>query len=348
MEGDWILKFSVVFSLVAPPGSSTTHRQAFREFRQFCPLVEELGYHGIQVTEHHFQADGWTPSPLMLLAHAGAVTRRVRLVTNVLLSTLYPPVQLLEDLATLDNLCEGRLTLGTSPGYASEEFLGRGVPYTDRFKLHEEIIDFIEHAWANPDDIFYAGKFFQVPHLPLSPKPVQEKLPIWYGVSGPKLLERAARRRAPLTASPRHTIAELKGHFAHYMKIANDIGYVPEDRPIFRETLVLDTTAEAERHAAPGTNGLFGIYGRKSAEGERALHTDDGKLVTDPVMVDFHAMASRYIVGDPQLAKERIRELKQELDPTEIVLRMQMPGLPSELLERSLRLFAEQVMPEFT
>lgn len=73
---------------------------------------------------------------------------------------------------------------------------------------------------------------------------------------------------------------------------------------------MLDTTAEAERYAAPGTNGPFGIYGRKSAEGERALHTDDGKLVTDSAMVVFHAMASRYIVGNLQQAKERIRELK--------------------------------------
>jgi alkanesulfonate monooxygenase SsuD/methylene tetrahydromethanopterin reductase-like flavin-dependent oxidoreductase (luciferase family) len=177
---------------------------------------------------------------------------------------------------------------------------------------------------------------------------MQKKLPIWYGVSGPRLLERAARRRAPLTASPRHTITELKSHFAHYMKVANDVGYVPEERPIFRETLVLDTTEEAERYAAPGTNGLFGIYGRKSAEGERALHTDDGKLVTDQAMVDFRAMSSRYIVGDPQLAKERIRELKKELNPTEVVLRMQMPGVPADLLERSLRLFANDVMPEFT
>jgi alkanesulfonate monooxygenase SsuD/methylene tetrahydromethanopterin reductase-like flavin-dependent oxidoreductase (luciferase family) len=135
-RGDQIVKFSVVFSLIAPPGSATTHAQTFREFRQFCPLVEELGYHGIHVTEHHFQADGWVPSPLVMLAHASAVTKRVRLVTNVLLSSLYAPVQLLEDLATLDNLCDGRLTLGTSPGYASEEFLGRGIRYADRFKLH--------------------------------------------------------------------------------------------------------------------------------------------------------------------------------------------------------------------
>lgn len=342
------MKFSVMFSLVAPPGSPTTHIQTFREFRQLCPLIEELGYHGIHMTEHHFQADGFVPSPLMLLAQASALTKRVRLVPNILVSTLYAPVQLLEDLATLDNLCEGRLTFGTSPGYASEEFAGRGLPYPDRFKLHEEILDFIENAWSSPDDIFFEGKFFQVPHLQLSPKPVQKKLPVWYGVSGPKLLERAAKRQATLTASPRHTTAELKEHFARYQTAADRIGYAPEERPVIREALVLDTVEEAERYGAPGTDSLFGIYGRKSAEGERALHTDEGQLVTDSAMADFRALSSRFIIGDPALAKERIREIQTELNPTEIVLRMQMPGTPSSIFEHSLRLFAEKVIPEFT
>jgi alkanesulfonate monooxygenase SsuD/methylene tetrahydromethanopterin reductase-like flavin-dependent oxidoreductase (luciferase family) len=341
------MKFSVMFSLVAPPGSVTAHRQTFQEFRRLCPLIENLGYHGIQITEHHFQADGWVPSPLMALAQASALTRRVRLATNVLVSTLYAPVQLIEDLATLDNLCEGRLTFGTSPGYASEEFAGRGVAYADRFRLHEELIDFIEKAWSSPDDIFFEGRFFQVPHLRLSPRPVQKKLPIWYGVSGPKLLRRAALRRASLTASPRHTTSQLKEHYDRYMQAASSIGHVPQEYAVIREALVLDSVAEAERYGAPGTNGLFGIYGRKSAQGERALHTDSGELVTDAAMVDFRAMSSRYVVGDPQLAKERIREIEAELHPTEIVLRMQMPGVPIELFERSLRLFAEKMMPEF-
>jgi alkanesulfonate monooxygenase SsuD/methylene tetrahydromethanopterin reductase-like flavin-dependent oxidoreductase (luciferase family) len=341
------MKFSVIFSFVAPPDSGTTFIETLREFRQLCPLIEQLGYHGIHVTEHHFQADGFLPSPLMMLAQASALTKRVRLATNILISSLYAPVQLLEDLAVLDNLCEGRLTFGTSPGYGVEEFAGRGVSYTDRFKLHEEIIDFIQKSWANPGDIGFEGKFFKVPHVQLTPKPVQKRLPLWYGVSGPKLLERAARRGATLTASPRHTTEELKQHFARYMEIAKSVGHVPEERPIFREALVLDTVAEAERYAAPGTNGLFGIYGRKSASGERALHTDGGDLVTDTAMVDFRTMSSRYIVGDPELAKERVAHIKEELEPTEIVLRMQMPGVSTELLAHSLRLFAEKVMPEF-
>ena len=58
-------------------------------------------------------------------------------------------------------------------------------------------------------------------------------------------------------------------------------------------------------------------------------------------------MSSRFIIGDPELAKERVGELKKELNPTELVLRIQMPGVPTELFERSLRLLASKVMPDF-
>jgi alkanesulfonate monooxygenase SsuD/methylene tetrahydromethanopterin reductase-like flavin-dependent oxidoreductase (luciferase family) len=341
------MKFSVMFSLVAPPELSVAHLDTFREFKQLVPLIEDLGFHGVHVTEHHFQADGFVPSPLLMLAQAAGLTRRIKLATNILVSTLYAPMQLLEDLATLDNLSEGRMIFGTSPGYASEEFAGRGVSYETRFKLHEEMMDFLQHAWTHPQDIGFQGKLFSVPSLRLSPVPVQKDLPLWYGVSGPKLLERAARRRAVLTASPRHTTAELQAHYARYEEIARSIGFTPTERPIIRECLVLDTVAEAERYGAPGTNALFGIYGRKSAEGERALHTDTGELVTDSGMVNFRALSSRYIIGDPQLATERIQAIKEALEPSEIILRMQMPCVPTELFAHSLRLFSEKVMPQF-
>jgi alkanesulfonate monooxygenase SsuD/methylene tetrahydromethanopterin reductase-like flavin-dependent oxidoreductase (luciferase family) len=341
------MKFSVAFSFVAPPGSSTTHIGTFREFKALTPYIEELGYHGIHMTEHHFQVDGFLPSPLLVLAQAAGQTKRVKLATNILVSTLYKPVQLLEDLATLDNLSDGRLIFGTSPGYVSEEFKGRGIEPETRFKLHEEIIDFIQHAWAHPEDIAWRGKMFEVPSVRLAPAPVQKTLPLWYGVSGPKLLEKAARRRAVLTASPRHTTDELVAHFGRYMEIAKTVGFVPKERPIFRDGIVLDTMAEAERFGSVGTDGLFGIYGRKSAQGERALQTDTGSLVTDAEMAKYKLMASRYIIGDPALAREKIASIRDALNPTEIVMRMQMPDLPTDKLRQSLKLFAEQVMPHF-
>jgi alkanesulfonate monooxygenase SsuD/methylene tetrahydromethanopterin reductase-like flavin-dependent oxidoreductase (luciferase family) len=341
------MKFSIMFSFVAPPGSSTTHIGTFREFKELAPLIEDLGYHGIHITEHHFQADGFLPSPLLVLAQAAGMTKRVKLATDILVCTLYAPVQLLEDLATLDNLSDGRLIFGTSPGYVSEEFKGRGVNPETRFKLYEEIIDFIQYAWSHPDDIGWRGKMFEVPSVRLAPKPIQKELPIWYGVSGPKLLEKAARRGVVLTASPRHTTDELVAHFNRYMEVAKSVNFTPKERPVIRDGIVLDTLAEAQRFGSVGTDGLFGIYGRKSAQGERALHTDTGKLVTDADMANFKMMESRYLVGDPALIREKVSALRDALNPTELVIRMQMPDLPTEKLRRSITLFAEKVMPHF-
>ena len=64
-----------------------------------------------------------------MLAHAAGLTRQMRLATNVLLLPLYDPLRLVEDVATLDNLSNGRLTLGVSPGYVSEQCASYGVPY---------------------------------------------------------------------------------------------------------------------------------------------------------------------------------------------------------------------------
>lgn len=341
------MKFSLMYSFVCPPGARMTHLDTFREMDRLVPLAEQLGYHAFHTTEHHFQFNGWAPSPLLVLAKAAGLTRRMKLVTNVLLATLYQPLRLLEDLATLDNLSDGRLILGTSPGYASEEFDAYGVSYPDRFRLHEEIIDFIQHGWRQPDDVGYAGSLVSVPPARLVPRPVQSELPIWYGVSGPKLLARAARRRVPVTASPRHTVAELKEHFSRYTELAAAAGYVPSERPVIREAFVLNDGAEAERYAGPAVTHLFSLYGRKSAEGQRELRNDRGELITDAAQVDYKTFASRYIIGDPVQAKDEIGALIAELAPTELIFRLQLPGIPSDALERSIRVIGEKVMPAF-
>jgi len=271
----------------------------------------------------------------------------MRLATNIMIPSLHHPVRLLEDLLTLDNLSEGRLTMGTSPGYVSEEFKAYGVRYEDRFRLHEELIDFLQLAWRDPAHVGFRGRFVTVPDMDVMPRPVQPELPIWYGVSGPKLLARAAKRGVPVTASPRHALGELEEHFARYEEAAAGSGYTPTERPVIREAFVADTAAEAERLAGPALEHMFGLYARKSAEGERGLRNDNGDLVTDASDVKFQNFASRYMVGDPEVMKDDVREVIARLNPSEIVLRMQLPGIPTEALERSIRLFAEKVMPDF-
>lgn len=340
------MNFGLMYSFITPASGAVRHQATFREMDALVPLAESLGFHSFQTTEHHFQHNGWAPSPLMVLAHASGLTRRMRLVTNVLLLPLYDPLRLVEDVATLDNLSNGRLTLGVSPGYVSEECGAYQVPYAERFARSEEILDILEAAWRD-EELAHEGRHYHIPRCRVMPRPVQAAIPIWYGVSGPKLLARAARRRCPVTASPRHTNEELKAHYARYDAAAAEVGFATKERPIIRELFVAKTTAEAEALAGPAIIDLFGLYSRKSVEGERQLRNDRGELVTDAAMLDFRSFASRYIIGDPATVRAQIAQLKDELAPTEVICRMQLPGIPTAAFEQSLRLFGEEVMPAF-
>ncbi len=338
------MRFGLLYSFITPANGGVSHQATFREMDALVPLAESLGFDSFQTTEHHFQHNGWAPSPLVVLAHASGLTRRMRLVTNVLLLPLYDPLRLVEDVATLDNLSNGRLTLGVSPGYVSEELAAFGIPYEERFARSEEMLDILEAAWRD-EELEHAGRYYRIPRRRIVPRPVQAAIPIWYGVSGPKLLARAARRRCPVTASPRHTNAELKAHYARYDAAATAAGYATRERPIIRELFVAPTRDEAERLAGPAIVELFGLYSRKSVEGERQLRNDRGELVTKEDMLDFRSFASRYVIGDPASVREELETLIDELAPSEIICRMQLPGVPSAALERSIRLFGEQVIP---
>jgi len=340
------MKFGLMYSFIIPPQAKMSHLDTFRELDELLPLAEELGYDAFHTTEHHFQFNGWAPSPLVVLAKAAGLTQRMRLVTNILVVPLYEPLRLVEDVLTLDNLCDGRLTLGVSPGYVSEEFDAFGVPHGERFRRFEELLDLLQTAWAK-DPFSFAGRYYRVPETRLVPRPVQSSLPIWYGVSGPKLLERAVQRRCPVVASPRHTVEELQGHYAHYEVAARAAGWETRERPVIREVFVAPTTARAEALAGPAVTHLFGLYGRKSAEGERELRNDRGELIRDEAQVDFKSFASRYIIGDPETARRQLQALRDALRPTELICRMQLPGIPTRDFETSLRLFAEEVMPAF-
>ena len=340
------MNFGLMYSFIVPPDGSMSHIETFRELPRLLPLAESLGFSSFQTTEHHFQGNGWAPSPLLLLAQAAGLTQRMRLVTNILILPLYDPLRLVEDVNTLDNLSDGRLTLGVSPGYVSEEFEAFQVPHSERFARAEEILDILEASWRN-EELEHEGRFYRIPRCPVVPRPVQNPIPIWYGVSGPKLLERAARRKCPVTASPRHTNEELQAHYQRYDEAAAKVGFATSERPIIREVFVAPTTAEAERLAGPAITHLFSLYGRKSAQGERELRNDEGKLITDEREVDFRTFASRYIVGDVQSVTESMHALVDDLAPSEIICRMQLPGIPTEKFEQSLRLFGEQVITRF-
>lgn len=341
------MRFGLFFAMQNPPGGIPDH-VPYRDMLRCLPRAEELGYETVLMASHHVQPDSWCSSPLVALAGAAAVTERMRIGTAVLLVPLYAPLKLAEDVAVLDNLCGGRLVLGVAPGYVSEEFAAHGIPRAERVPRMEEALDLLQAAWTS-ERFSFEGRFYRVEECGLSPKPVQQPHPpLWYGVSGPKSIARAAKRGAVLVASPRHGIPELAEHYRIYEEACADHGFPVPERPVIREIFVAETREEAERIAAPALTYLFReLYGAKSAEGERVLRADDGTVVTDKSQVDFEHFKGRYVIGSPDDAITELTRYRDELGATEIIGWMHLPGIPGDLVMKSVELFARRVMPAF-
>ena len=342
------MKFGLLFSHQVPPKSGGSWSTPYQDMMECLPYAEDLGYESAFHATHHAQKDGLCPSPMVACAAAAAVTKRMRIGTGVLLVPLYAPLKLAEDIAVLDNVSDGRFVFGVAPGYVASEFEAHQIPREERVGRFEEALDLMTTAWTQ-EKFEFEGKYYKVPETQLTPKPKQSPHPpIWYGVSAPSSLRRAARRHAVQIMSPRHGPEELIQHFNPYEKEAATIGWDIPERPIIRAVFIAESHAKAEEIAAPALNYLYTeLYGAASAAGERVLKSADGSVITDKNQVNFDTFKNRYIVGDPAFAIEQLSLYRDSVQPSEVICWMHLPGISGEDARKSVELFAKEVMPSF-
>ncbi len=120
------------------------------------------------------------PDPLIWLAYVGAVTTRIRLLTGVLVLPQRNPVVLAKQVASLDYLTGGRLSLGIGVGWLAEEFEAIGVPFAARGARADEHIQAMRALWA-ADDASFQGEFVNFTGMSCNPKPVNGAVPIVIG-----------------------------------------------------------------------------------------------------------------------------------------------------------------------
>ena len=142
-------------------------------------LSEELGYESVWASQHVFHARYLAErlrgrpyyAPLPLLTAVAAVTDRVRLGTSVLVLPYHHPVLLAKDLATLDVISGGRLTVGVGAGVIREEFDALGVDHDSRGPMTDEALRVMKALWTMEQPAF-AGRFHSFAGLDLSPAPL--------------------------------------------------------------------------------------------------------------------------------------------------------------------------------
>jgi alkanesulfonate monooxygenase SsuD/methylene tetrahydromethanopterin reductase-like flavin-dependent oxidoreductase (luciferase family) len=105
----------------------------------------------------------------------------------------YNPVMLGRRVATIDQLSDGRVTLGVGLAWSEDECDVNNVPFRQRGRIGEEAIEALKAVWG-PDPVEYHGRYFNIPPSMIGPKPVQKPHPpILVGAFMPKALDRAGR-----------------------------------------------------------------------------------------------------------------------------------------------------------
>ena len=172
-------------------------------------LAEERGFDAIYLPEHtHIPVSRDTPHPLtgdtlddsyrrtldpwIGLAMAAAVTERIRLGTAVALVAEHDPITLAKEIATLDHLSGGRVTLGVGYGWNREEMAAHGVDPRHRREVTRDHVLLMKALWAEEEGA-YEGRFARVDPSWAWPKPVAGGVPVLIGGgAGPKLFAHVA------------------------------------------------------------------------------------------------------------------------------------------------------------
>jgi probable F420-dependent oxidoreductase len=219
------------------------------------------------------QGNGERNEQLIELAFVAARTSKLRLVTSVMVVPHRPAVLAAKQLATIDTLSGGRVTLGIGAGWMKEEFEALGVPaFEERGKVTDEYVAAFKELWTK-DRPRFSGKYVKFDKITFAPKPVQKGgIPIWVGgESGPALRRTAKYGDAwyPIPNNPAFPMDSLK-------RVGGAV-----DR-------LRQLTAEAGRDPkAVGVTIRFPRYGAgvpdKAGDGDRKLFSGSGKDIAGDI-----------------------------------------------------------------
>ena len=333
------MRFGLALSVQHPPEDSQVSR--FADHLEQVRLARATGFDSVWASQHYLSAPFTYFQPIPTLARVAAEASRMLLGTGCLLLPLHHPVEIAEQLATLDVIAEGRLIFGVGLGYRDAENEAMGLSPKDRVGRLEEGLRVIESLWSG-EPVSFQGKHFTLANVRISMPPVQRpRPPIWLAANSDAGVKRAARLGDAWYMNPHATLGTLERQLALFRETRRALGRpAAREIPITRECYVAPDAATARSEARPFLEGKYQAY--RSWEQDKALPT--GESWSD----SFEELArDRFIIGDPARVREEIARYRDRLGATTLTLRLQWPGMEQAKVLRSIRLLGEQVFPHF-
>ena len=352
-QGDWDRLLEGDYS--RPP--DVPDAEKFDNTLYMGELVEPLGFDSVWATEHYGSAYSMQPNPLQYLAYWAGRTSRIDVGTAVIVAPWWNPVRLASEISMLDILLKGRrLHLGIGRGIAPHEYASLGYPIEQSHKYFYDVINTIKAA-DGAERFEFQGEVYNIPPTSIRPQ-ARHKGDLTKNIKVAFSTEASAKMAAENGLGQMFVagddVNEMVDKVQRFNKIRNDLGLPPDQPTTLLWMYCAETTEEAEEgwvyfqnqgiaaqhHYFDWNNpGYEGIQGY-----EEYLLRQNADI--SPAEARLAARRATQPIGTPEQIIEKIKTLQQTISMEKVVIHMMYGGMPREKAEKSLRLFAERVLPE--
>ena len=315
--------------------------QHLNDYAELLRIAEGYGFDSVWAGENRPRRlePGHTPSPLLVLASLANRTG-LRLGTGVTLLTLWHPLRLAYDGALLDQLSDGRLTLGVGVGVAPV-MKRYGIPPEQAGSRMDDTLKMLRALWSGADH--YHGEHFHTTGQVI-PGPVQPGgPPLWIGGAVQKSVRRAVELGSGWYGATQYHIELIRRQARRYRAALRDAG-APDGAgtvAVNRTTFLAPDTDQARREGKSYVSDVLNFYAAFGAITDAQGNSLDPKLDLFECVDD-----DLYFVGSPAHCIERI-DRHIDAGVNHFNLRVSMSDMPAELVERSIHLLGTEVLPHY-
>ena len=352
------MKFGFGTAPVGPKGASDG--ELYAQSLADCEVGAELGFDSAWALEHHFTPYFFQPDTIVFLSHLAAKFPTLGLGTCVIVLPWHHPLRLAGQISMLNNLSQGHLYLGLGRGTAHYEFERLGVNMAETRERFKESLEILQLALKG-DPFEYQGEFFQIPETRVRPRAEHpERIHLFGAIGSPGSAEIMADLGIPILQGTNFPDMYAADFVKRWKERALERAIPTENQEL--PLMALPTiVAETDKEALKLANIYYPIFIRVQMEHYEtaADHWKDlpgyqqfskmfanlSKLQEPGPPLD--KFLSTQLVGSPESVIRRIKMMEEIFDTGHVACVFGTYEMDYDIRRRSMRLFAEEVMPHF-
>jgi len=347
------MEFGIFHEFPSLPGRPDA--EAFAQSFDIVDGAERWGLDVMWLGELHFDpARSVLSAPLCVASAIAARTRRMKIGLAVQVLPLCHPLRLAEEVATVDQISNGRLIFGVGRSGVARTYEAYGVPYGESRERFAEILDIVRHAWTQ-ERVSYQGKYYRFEDVAMVPRPYQQPTPpIRVAATSPDTFVSIGKQGLPIFVAVRYeTAPEIAPHIRAYREALAASGH--EGGGVFLRVpaYIADSDERARSEMEPSLIHFYRQQAALLADSAKRAGVDgaDRRAQTArrlETMTYEEALRGTVLIGAPAWVAERLQALKQELGLDGVLMELNCGGrIPHDNVMTALRLLCQEVMPRF-